>query len=308
VTFMGAVIRVCGSTVEDYTANSLISNVAFIGRYVELYDFIPYNIDNAVVIGGGFGMLPLGGTHKVQACDFDCLESGITTLGVSHSTLVFGGSSSKGNTMHNMNSGILAVASEASDFTISFNRMEDMHAYGGITVQQADIPPGFGDLEPDGSKYLIHRNTIELAPDPYSNAIALWDYLVLEDPGKQSEFKVIGNSASLCMPDQWFIGAYAPAEVKVFSNKVSGEADLGIYVGGPVYGFKLLNNDFSSFNSTFADIYLDPDTYENMVVAQDHTTVFDLGTDNTFQGNVELINTALKSAPMDSPKVKSIRE
>jgi len=73
-------------------------------------------------------MLPLGGTHKVQACDFNCLESGITSLGASHSTLVFGGGSSQGNTMHNMTCGIIAVASEASDFRISFNRMEDMHA------------------------------------------------------------------------------------------------------------------------------------------------------------------------------------
>lgn len=155
---------------------------------------------------------------------------------------------------------------------------------------------------------MIMGNTIDLAPDPYSNAIALLDYLVLSDPNKQSDIKVIGNKASLCMPEQWFIAVYAPNEVKAIHNKVSGEANLGIYVGGPVHGSKLLNNDFSGFSNNFADIYLDPDTHDNMVVAGEHTTVFDLGTDNTLHGHVELLNTALKSTGMDSPKERFSKE
>jgi len=308
VTFMAAVIRISGSVPEEYTANSRISNVAFKGMKVELNDFTPYNIDNAILIGGGFGMLPLGGNHRVQSCDFLCLGTGINSLGASHSSLVFGGAPSLGNSMSNVNCGILAVASEASDFRISFNRMKDVHTYGGITIQQVDIPEGFGDLDPGGSKYMIQGNTIDLAPDPYSNAIALLDYLVTEDPGKQSEFAVIGNKASLCMPDQWFIAVQAPNDVKAINNKVSGEADLGIYVGGPVHGCQFLNNDFGSFNSAFADIFLDPDTHDNMVVAWDHTTVFDMGTDNTFHGNVEQLNLALKSTGIDSPEVKFSKE
>lgn len=308
VTFMGAVIRISGSTPENYTANSLIRNVSFKGKYVELIDFTPFNIDNAILVGGGFGMLPLGGKHTVQDCDFLCLETGINSLGASHSSLVFGGAPSHGNTMTNVNCGILAVASEASDFRISFNRMEEVHTYGGILIQQADIPPGFGDLNPGGSKYMIMGNTIDLAPDPYSNAIALLDYLVLSDPNKQSDIKVIGNKASLCMPEQWFIAVYAPNEIKAIHNKVSGEADLGIYVGGPVHGCQFLNNDFGSFNCTFVDIYLDPDTHDNMVVAQDHTTVWNDGTDNIFRGNVELLGTALKSTSMGSAKARFSKE
>ena len=296
VTFIAAVIRIVGSSPENYTANSLISDVTFIGRYVDLIDFTPYNIDNSILIGGGFGMLPLGGKQRVQSCDFLCMETGINSLGASHSTLVFGGAPSLGNTMQNMNCGIFALGSEASNFRISFNRMEEMHATGGIKINQTDIPSFVGDLDPGGSKYLIQENTIDMASDPYPNAIVLLDYLVLSDPEKASEFKLIGNQVSLGAPGQWVILAYGSQDVDIIRNQASGEAELGMGLLGPIHGFQFLNNDFGSFNSTIADIYLNPNSYENLVATGLHTTVWDLGTDNSFKGKVELVSPALKSA------------
>lgn len=308
VTFMTAVIRISGSTPENYTANSLIRNISVKGRRVDLHDFTPYNVDNAIVIGGGYGTLPLGGNHLVQNCDFLSAETGINSLGASYSKLVFGGSPALGNSMKNLNTGIFILGSEASDFQISFNRMEDMHAYGGIEIVQESTTPPFAYLNPGGSKFMIHKNSIELAPDPYSNAIALWDYLEQSDPDKKSDFKVIGNTASLCMPWQGFLASYAPNDVMAVRNKISGEAMTGIWVYGPSHGFQLVNNDFTNFNSIDADIFLSVYSHDNMVMAGHQTTVLDQGTNNTMRGNVELVSPALKSAGLDSPKVKSMKE
>lgn len=293
-TWMPGLIRVTGSTAENYTANSCFKNLAFKGRYVELFDFTPYNVDNAIIFGGGVGMLPMGGSHRVQSCDFQLVETGINSMGASQSELVFGGSPPLGNTMQSMNCGVLLIGSEASDFRIAFNHMEDMLSFGGIYINQDNI--SYGDLDPGGSTYLIQGNSIDLGAAPLPNAITLMDYLALSDPYKASEFKLIGNRTNLSMPGQWGILAIGPNNGEIIRNQLSGDGQAGIVFFGPVHGYQVVNNSFSSFNSTFSDIFLDASTYENLVVAKDHTTVWDDGTDNVLKGDVELLNAGLKNA------------
>ena len=294
-TWMAGVIRITGSTAENYTANTWLNDLAVKGRYVELSSFTPYNVDNAIIFGGGVGMLPMGGTHRVQSCDFQLVETGINSLGASHSELVFGGSPPHGNTMQSMNCGILALHSEASDFRIAFNRMEDMLTFGGIYIEQDNV--SWGNLNPGGSTYLLQKNSIDLGAASYPNAITFADYLALSDPEKASEFKLIGNQVSVSEPGQWGILAFwGVQDGEIIRNQVSGESEAGIVLWGYVHGFEVVNNSFGNFSSLVCDVFLHDYSYENLIVATDYTTVYDFGTDNVLKGDVELLNAALKSA------------
>ena len=90
--------------------------------------------------------------------------------------------------------------------------------------------------------------------------------------------------------------AYSAGNGEIKLNELSGEGEAGIVLYGAVSGYELINNDFTGFNSLFSDVFLHPYSFENLVVAKDHTTVWDDGTDNVLKGDVELLNPALKNA------------
>ena len=126
------------------------------------------------------------------------------------------------------------------------------------------------------------------------------------DSEKASEFKLIDNQISVTEPTQWGILAWGgPEDGEIINNQLNGEGEAGIVLYGPVSGFQLINNDFSSFNGLFSDVFLHPYSYENLVVARDHTTVWDDGTDNVLQGDVELLNAGLKSTGSGLNKEKT---
>lgn len=309
VTFLTGVIRIHGSSPEDYKANSLIQRISLKGKQVDLFDFTPYNVDNAIIIGGGYYTKPLKGNHRIQECQIHGAETGINTLGAANAKVVFGGSPHQGNNIRDVNTGIFCIANEASHFRIACNQISEVHAYGIYLEQGEKWPPPFMDpsLDPGKSNFFIHDNRVKLAEDPWSSVITLVDYFPLIDPSKQASFKVLNNQGELAKASQIFLLSYASNKVKVIYNQVIGIGWTGFYVYGPSYGFKMVNNDFTSFTSEYADIYLAEDTYDNLVVAKHHTTVFDFGTNNKFEGNVEL-NTALKNTNTDLPKVRINKE
>ena len=199
VAFLAAVIRISGSSIENYTANSKFQNLSFKGEYVGETESTPYNIDNCILIGGGGGtfededlIYPLGGQHIIQNCEFNTAETAVNAIGLSYGNLTVGGSPNHANLITNTNVGILFIAGEHANVKYTYNKMAEIYAISGLYIVQGNVPPQWdGGLHPDACNFQIQNNEIELVGEPsmYNSAwpdgILMIDVIGQGDPAQK---------------------------------------------------------------------------------------------------------------------------
>ncbi len=291
VTFLGAIIRVGGSSPENYTANTKFQNLSFSGKYVELFDFTPYNVDNAIEFGGSYTNYPMGGNQIVQNCEFSTCETGINAIGLANGELTIGGSPHQSNFLTNTNTGISFWAGDHMNVKISNNKMEAMQSIGGIWIYQENIPPDFNKaVVPSACNFLIQNNVIELV-GPYPDGIAIYDIVGMDDPAKQSKAHIQGNLFKLSggtqsdVASQTAIYGYSLFNTNASQNIISGKSLFAFFITGVSTGCDFKFNDFSQYNSEWIDIWLRPYTSDNKVICEtDETTVYDESGLNTIKG------------------------
>jgi hypothetical protein len=302
-TFLTGVIRIAGNSIENYTANSKFQNLSFTGKYVGKFDFTPYNIDNCILIGGGGGTIadennliyPLGGQHIIQNCEFNTTETAVNAIGLSYGNLTVGGSPNHANLMTNANLGILFIAGEHSNVKYSHNKMVEMQSLGGFYIIQDNTPPQFdGGLHPDACNFQIQNNTIELVGEPsaYNSAwpdgILMIDFIGQGDPAKKSNWLVQKNLFTLSGGYQTAFYSICTYNVNAIQNIIAGQSYYAFVLGGDDSGWDMKFNDFSNFESGWADIVLGSGTSNNKVICETaNTSVADYGTDNVIKGPAE---------------------
>ena len=302
VAFLGAVIRISGGSIENYTANSKFQNLSFKGKYVGETEFTPYNIDNCILIGGGGGtfadkdlIYPLGGQHIIQNCEFNTTETAVNAIGLSHGNLIVGGSPNHANLMTNANAGIFFMAGELTNVKYSHNKMVDIYGYGGIGIIQNNIPPQWdGGLHPDACNFQIQNNNIELVGEPGSyyqtwpKGIMMVDIIGRGDPAKKSNWLVQKNLFKLSGGKQTALYSFCTYNVNAIQNIIAGQSDLAFGLWGDTSGWGMKFNDFSNYESVRADIVLGSQTSNNKVICETaNTSVEDNGTDNVIKGPAE---------------------
>jgi hypothetical protein len=288
VTFLCAVMRISGSSKENYNANAVLENLSFSGREVNLSEFTPYNIDNCILLGGGYETCSLGGNFTVQNCDFNRAETGVNSLGLSDATLTVGGSSGKGNKMQALNAGIYFCSGDKVNARISHNLMTGIIAYSGIEIGQNNIPSDFNfNVEPSRCTFLIYDNHIELGGE-YSNGIVFYDIVGLNDKSRQSKAVIRNNTITLNKDDQAAIVGYCAFSSEVIRNNIFGQSVFAVLLYGVSSGCKLIFNNFDDYETTFTDILLYTETFDNLVVCETAaTSVYDASGLNTINGPAE---------------------
>ncbi len=302
VAFLAAVIRISGSSIENYTANSKFQNLSFKGRYVGETEFTPYNIDNCILIGGGGGtfededlIYPLGGQHIIQNCEFNTAETAVNAIGLSHGNLTVGGSPNHANLITNTNVGILFMAGEHANVKYSYNKMAEINAFSGFYIIQDNIPPQWdGGLHPDACNFQIQNNEIELVGEPgmYNSAwpdgILMVDVIGLGDPAKKSNWLVQKNLFKLSGGYQTAFYSYCTYNVNAIQNIIIGQSDFAFGLWGDDSGWDMKFNDFVNYESEWADIVLADWTSNNKVICETaNTSVADYGTNNVIKGPAE---------------------
>lgn len=298
-TFLGSIIRIAGSSIENYTANSEFQNLGFKGLYVGESDFTPYNINNCITLGGGNGgkdIYPLGGQHIIQNCEFNTIDAAVVAIGLSHGNLTVGGSPNHANIITNANFGILFIAGEHANVKCSYNKMAEIYAYGGFYIVQDNVPPEYdGGLHPDACNFQIQNNEIELVGEPsaYNSAwpdgIFMIDFIGQGNPAKKSNWLVQKNLFKLSGGYQSAFNSICTYNVNAIQNIIIGQSDFAFgLMWGDDSGWDMKFNDFTNYESGWVDIILGDWTSNNKVVCETaNTSVADYGTNNVIKGPAE---------------------
>ncbi len=312
-TFLGAVLRISGKTPDKNAANSRFHHLSFKGLYVDLIDFLPYNIDNCILIGGGFGIYSFEGHHKIENCYFESVETAINSIGPANGTITIGGSPKKGNVVENSNLGILLFDSKNIDVIISHNEMNNMQSYGGMWLRQGVVPPVFSNLEPGKSNYHVNNNTIHLAGNPgpgggyWPDGISIVDLIGRENTQQQSNFHIHKNHITLTGGYQTAINSQSTYGTKINQNVITGNSTFAIGLWGNDSGWKMIFNDFSNYEHVWTDIALGENTHDNKVICEtEHTSVADLSGENTVKGPAKRGKNMMPKNFSNSEKMKQV--
>ena len=249
-------------------------------------DFGGYNVTNGVHYTGAlpqssapFDYYFLSGSFTVQSSFFNNLYVAVSQDAFSKSSHVtIGGSPTTGNHVEGGCGGLDMEATENSVVEISYN--ESSGNCAGMWVVPAYVP--FVPSSP--SKYMIHNNKFigtgqgadgfyffDDPANPWIHAAAWNNIVQLQDTLSEG------------------IGAFNTKGTAILNNSVTGsDGNDGIGLWNSTQSMVVGNNvsDFTVDSSVgFAQIYLDPNTTQDLVVCESpNTTVLNQGTNNTVIG------------------------
>ena len=256
-----------------------------------MIDFLPYNIDNCILIGGGFEIYNFEGHHKIENCYFESVETAINSIGSANGTITIGGSPKKGNTVVNSNLGVLLFDSKNVHVKVSYNQMKDMQTYGGMWLEQGVVPPVYSMLDPGKSTFHVSNNSIHLAGNPgpgggyWPDGIYIVDLIGKENTQEKSIFHIHKNHFSLTGGHQTAINSYSTYGTFVNQNVIMGNSNFAIGLWGNDSNWKMIFNDFKNYEHGWTDIAFGQNTHDNKVICEtEHTSVADLSGENIVKG------------------------
>jgi hypothetical protein len=265
-----------------------------------------YNVVNGVHYSGElphssalFDYYFLSGSFTVQSSFFNNLFVAVSQDAFSKSSqITIGGSPSTGNHVENTCGGLDLEASENSVFEISYN--ESSGTCAGMWVVPAWVP--FTPSSP--SQYKIHHNKF-IGTEQYADGMFLQD----ETP-PFIQAAVWNNTLEVQSNLSEGFGIINTKGTAAWNNTVTGSDGF--------YGIGLLNStqstvvgnnvsDFTVDSSVgFAQIYLDPNTTQDLVVCESpSTTVLNLGTNNTIIGCQQPATTPASATENVAPAVST---
>jgi hypothetical protein len=291
VTFLATVLRIAKESETINKANSYIHHVSFKGKYVDFYDFTPYNVDNCILYNGDMPVKEFEGNHTVENCYFETCETAINAIGSANGNIRIGGSPAKTNVITNSNLGVLIMDSKNLNLHISHNEMKDMQSAGGIYLMQGVGSPVWTDLNPAASNYHVKNNIIHLVGDPgpeggyWPDGIYMVDLPCRENYADRTNFHIHKNTFTLTGGIQNAINSYSTFDVKVIKNVIKGDSRFAIGLWGNDSDWKMIFNDFKNYEHEWTDIALGQNTHDNKVICEtEHTSVADLSGENIVKG------------------------
>ncbi|MGB2675541.1 MAG: hypothetical protein WAN12_00470 [Candidatus Acidiferrum sp.] len=268
-----------------------------------------YNVTNGVHYSGELPHSParfdyyfLSGSFAVQSSFFNNLFVAVSQDAFSTSSrITIGGSPSAGNHVENTCGGLDMEASENSFFEISYN--ESSGTCAGMWVVPTWVP--FVPNSP--SRYLIHDNKftgagqyadgfyfLDDAANPWIHAAAWNNTVQLQDTLSEG------------------IGAYNTKGTAILNNSVTGaDGNDGIGLWNSSKS-TVIGNNVSGFTVDssvgLAQIYLDPNTTQDLVVCENpSTTVLNQGTNNTIIGCQDPTTTPAATTDSLAPAVSATK-
>ncbi len=274
-------------------ASSSFENVGFRGAIDLEGPLFPWGVSVPIDIYGGVEITadgigrfkPLTGVHTIANCSFENVYFGIVASGLESSTVLIGGSRSRGNTFENVGMGLWAFDNSNSSIEFSYNDVPRAD-YIGVSILHSDRPFLLGIPWYSPSRYVVSHNTFHTAG--YADAIGLIDYATyFPEVGKTVEAIVSHNR--IILDDTFWGGIFGNAaqDVLVANNKISGSGLAGIYFGQgePATGWTLVGNNVQGVDAVVAPIWLGEYTSSCTVVGgSNKTNVLDEGTDNIITG------------------------
>lgn len=280
LTIMGTIIWINGHDPDHFNATSCFTNVGFTGKMVNLYNYSPYNTDCCIFYGGSFDGRPLKGDHIIQNCDFNITESAILSMGGINSTVIFGGSPARGNTLKDVNGGVFIMDGDNMTYILSHNKITDTRSYAGIWISQNPSNYFSPYIKPGKSRFYIQSNEIRIIGSPYGDGVSMQDLAGLADPAKKSSYLVSNNHFTLTGESQSAVFSYGSFNANVTKNKIEGISEHAIGLWGQTSDWKVVMNKFNNYECTWYDIVLGPLTHDNMVVGNNQTTILDISENN----------------------------
>ena len=258
-------------------ADSSFENVGFRGADRD-DPAVPWSVSVPLGISGGVEILPLpvaigryrplGGVHTVANCSFENAVFGIAAYGLEGSSVLIGGSGSKGNTFANVSTGLWGLDNSNSSIEFSYNEVMDVAPYGtGVLVVQDQGPWSAGYDWPDPSRYLISHNTLDVTGPV--DAIGIQDVGPAFGQGSKVQAIVSQNRIHLEDGEWGGVWGYGAQDVLVTNNQITGSGMAGIYFGHqglPSSGWTIIGNNVQKLESDVASIWLGEDTSDCTVV------------------------------------------
>jgi hypothetical protein len=282
------------------TANSRFDNVRFEGHQgSEEWLGSTWNVHAGPVVTGGiqkvfidgveayWSFVPTSGKHVVVNCQFEHLEGGVISAGLTDGTLEVGGSPATGNTFNDMGVALVTNDQENSNIEFSFNDLSNIRG-AGVQVWQAKKPqstPFPINYISEPSHYLISHNTIHCIY--VGDGIVLLDTNFLDSGQKSIDALISYNDIIL---DTFWGGVfgYGTQDVVVRNNRIRGTGIAAIYLGAwgdPCSNWLILGNNVEHVDAWIAPIWLGPGSSGCIVIGgSTKAIVFDEGTDNLIVG------------------------
>jgi hypothetical protein len=273
-------------------ASSFIENVAFRGSPVDPTAPYPWGVTMPLGIAGGSELSssglgrfkPMTGVHTVANCSFENSFYGIAAYGLESSSLLVGGSGSKGNTFANVAYGLWTMDNSNSAIEFSYNDVPKAD-YIGVLVQQSERPLFLDVPWYSPSQYLVSHNTFHTAG--IADAVGVVDLAAVYGPGKRADVVVSHNRITLDDTTYGAIFGEGAQDVVVENNQISGSGLAGIYLGlgNPTTGWTLVGNNVQGVDAVVAPIWLGEGTSATTVVGgSSKANVLDEGEDNIIAG------------------------
>jgi hypothetical protein len=245
-----------------------------------------FNLINGVIFVGElprsttpFDYYLLSGSLTVQSSSFNGMDDGVAGGDLTSTQFTVGGSPYSGNSFQNDYTGMDLESAANSDFTVSYNTSSGI--YAGMWV----IPyhPFHPFLPSKPSRYSVYDN--QFVGTGYYG-----DGMFFEDgPGKPwIEAAAWNNTIDLQNGLMEGIGAYNTEGTAIWNNTITGSngADaIGLWNSShdSVIGNNV--NGFTVDPSGYAQIYLDPETTNDVVLCSSGSnTVLNQGTGNVVIG------------------------
>jgi len=215
----------------------------------------------------------LEGNFTVQNCSFNNMFSCVSFDGRHRDNrVIIGGSPDSGNVCENNCVALDLEPAQNAMFDVSFNRAS---AYWAAMWEYNLYSTNLGDFTPSTSYFLIHDNRftalgagtegIWLVDNPASPWIRASIYNNKIDTQGASDGILLQNTKG----------------ASIWHNAITGTSNDAISLTGATQ-CAVIDNDFSGFTWSLADIYLDPGSSRNLVVCSSpKDTVQDLGTNDT---------------------------
>lgn len=302
-TFVHDVIKFNYDPGTSNPVNAMVKNVKFSGIYAP-NNYTAYNVNNAIGISGSLYNFygPIPGNLIVENCEFYTLDAPVLCVGLEKGQFKYGGSPQKANYSDDTNFGLMLLDNKDLEVVISNNTFSKVHIRG-IDIEQGEFPPELG-IYPSNIEFQIRNNKISL--DNASLPIYIQEGLSYTDPSLYSSGIISKNEIGFANWGVYMLYNFAMNNVNISANKMLGESYFGFYIGGAASNNNIINNDFNNQSGAFSHIWLGPNTYDNKIICDPSTIIWDDGTNNLIRGPHMMGNSM--NAPGHLPKVKPIKK
>jgi len=223
-----------------------------------------------------FDYYVLSGSLTVRNSSFNTMDDGVAGGDLTSSQFTIGGSPSTGNSFQNDDTGMDLESAANSDFEVSYNTSSGIDAAMWVVPYQSFLPS-----EP--SQYSIHDNHF------VGTGSGDDGMFFVDGPGKPwIQAAVWNNTIDLQSTQMEGIGAYNTTGTAIWNDTVTGSdgADaIGLWNSSQD---RVMGNNVNGFTvgpAGFAQIYLDPETTDDLVLCSSRSnTVLDQGTNNVVIG------------------------